>query len=214
LSYGADSGQCGSPSGIEDDHPGARREIVGAQLQAHHRTIFSPESQKSIRSFSAVEASKLLGIAEGYLAPAGRDRQRPPLQRGAAQLHVEDIHEIRKQLDQGARENRAICRTAAAVNGCRSITVMNFKGGSGKTTTAAHLDPVSGPAWLSHLAIDLDPRPVCRHFRPSTELDVGLNETLFGAIRYDDEKRPIAEIIRQTTSRSARHSWQSRTPGI
>jgi chromosome partitioning protein len=175
-------------------------EKLSAQLQAHHRTIFSPESQKSIRSFSAVEASKLLGIAEGYLRQLGADRQPPAATKGARRSYtVEDIHEIRKQLDQGARGDRRYLPHRRGNERLQVITVMNFKGGSGKTTTAAHLAQYLALHGYRTLAIDLDPQAsLSALFGHQPELDVGLNETLFGAIRYDDEKRPIAEIIRQT----------------
>ena len=175
-------------------------EKLSAQLQAHHRTIFSPESQKSIRSFSAVEASKLLGIAEGYLRQLGADRQPPAATKGTRRSYtVEDIHEIRKQLDQGARGDRRYLPHRRGNERLQVITVMNFKGGSGKTTTAAHLAQYLALHGYRTLAIDLDPQAsLSALFGHQPELDVGLNETLFGAIRYDDEKRPIAEIIRQT----------------
>ena len=37
------------------------------QLQAHHRTVFPPEAEKTIRSFSPAEAAALIGIHEVYL---------------------------------------------------------------------------------------------------------------------------------------------------
>src|ERR1700712_3907738 len=175
-------------------------EKLSAQLQAHHRTIFSPESQKSIRSFSAVEASKLLGRAGGYLPQLCAYRKPPAATKGARRSYtVEDIHEILKQLDQGARGDRRYLPHRRATERLQVITVMNFKGGSGKTTTAAHLAQYLALHGYRTLAIDLDPQPsLSALFGHQPELDVGLNETLFGAIRYDEEKRPIAEIIRQT----------------
>ena len=49
------------------------------------------------------------------------------------------------------------------------------------------------------LAIDLDPQAsLSALFGQQPELDVGENETLLGAIRYDEHRRPISEIIRET----------------
>ena len=49
------------------------------------------------------------------------------------------------------------------------------------------------------LAIDLDPpASLSALFGRQPEMDVGPNETLYGAIRYDEERRPIAEIVRAT----------------
>ncbi len=76
---------------------------------------------------------------------------------------------------------------------------MNFKGGSGKTTTAAHLAQYLALRGYRVLAIDLDPQAsLSALFGHQPELDVGPNETLYGAIRYDGLRRPIAEIVRST----------------
>jgi chromosome partitioning protein len=76
---------------------------------------------------------------------------------------------------------------------------MNFKGGSGKTTTTAHLAQFLALHGYRTLAIDLDPQAsLSALFGQQPELDVGANETLLGAIRYDEERRPISEIVRET----------------
>ena len=49
------------------------------------------------------------------------------------------------------------------------------------------------------LAIDLDPQAsLSALFGHQPELDVGINETLYGAIRYDEKRRPLAEVVRAT----------------
>jgi len=74
---------------------------------------------------------------------------------------------------------------------------MNFKGGSGKTTTAAHLSQYLALHGYRVLAIDLDPQAsLSALFGSQPELDVGPNETLYGAIRYDEQRRSISEIVR------------------
>jgi chromosome partitioning protein len=78
------------------------------------------------------------------------------------------------------------------------IAVTNFKGGSGKTTTAAHLAQNLALHGYRVLAIDLDPQAsLSALFGYQPEFDVKANETLYGAIRYDDERRPLSEIIRK-----------------
>ena len=153
-----------------------------------------------MRSFSAVEAAKLLGIAEGYLRQLGAERVQPTANKsGRRSYSVEDIAEIRKQLDQGARGDRRYLPYRRGDERLQVITVMNFKGGSGKTTTAAHLAQFLALHGYRTLAIDLDPQAsLTALFGQQPEFDVGPNETLFGAIRYDEEKRPISEIVRQT----------------
>src|SRR3712207_4580218 len=68
-----------------------------------------------------------------------------------------------------------------------------------KTTTAAHLAQYLALHGYRVLAIDLDPQAsLSALFGHQPELDVGPNETLYGAIRYDSERRPIAEVVRST----------------
>ena len=79
------------------------------------------------------------------------------------------------------------------------VAVMNFKGGSGKTTTSAHLAQYLALRGYRTLAIDLDPQAsLSAMFGHQPELDVGENETLYGAIRYDRASRDVTEIVRAT----------------
>jgi chromosome partitioning protein len=171
---------------------------LSRQLQAHHRTIFPPEAEKTIRHFSAAEAAKFLGIAEGYLRQLGAERGQPT--KGNRRTYsAADIAEIRRQLDQGARGDRRYVPHRRAGERLQVITVMNFKGGSGKTTTSAHLAQFLALHGYRTLAIDLDPQAsLTALFGQQPELNVGENETLLGAIRYDAQRRPIAEVVRET----------------
>ena len=74
---------------------------------------------------------------------------------------------------------------------------MNFKGGSGKTTTACHLAQHLALTGHRVLAIDLDPQASLSALqRHPTELDQ--NPSLYEALRYDDGKKRISEVIRST----------------
>ena len=125
------------------------------QLQAHHRTIFPPEAEKTIRNFNSAETAKLLGIAEGYLRQLGAERGQPT-KGNRRSYSVGDIADIRLQLDQGARSDRRYVPHRRAGEHLQVITVMNFKGGSGKTTTAAHLAQFLALHGYRTLAIALD----------------------------------------------------------
>ena len=93
----------------------------------------------------------------------------------------------------------AICPTAMAGSRLQILAVMNFKGGSGKTTTSAHLAQHLALHGYRVLAIDLDPQAsLSSLFGQQPEFDVGRNETIYGAIRYDGERRPMAELVRAT----------------
>lgn len=175
--------------------------MLAAQLQAHHQTTFPPNAQKGIRNLSPSEVAKLLGVTEGYLRQVASEL--PDLSNmspgGRRSYSVESIHEIRKLLDAGARGHRRYLPWRTNDEPLQVVSVMNFKGGSGKTTTTAHLAQFLALRGYRVLAIDLDPQAsLSALFGHQPELDVGTNETLYGAIRYDEQRRPIAEIVRST----------------
>src|SRR5690606_30427643 len=77
------------------------------------------------------------------------------------------------------------------------ITVVNFKGGSAKTTTTAHLGQHLALTGHRVLIIDLDPQAslsALHGFQP----EIDNNPSLYDAIRYDEARRPIADVILQT----------------
>jgi chromosome partitioning protein len=77
--------------------------------------------------------------------------------------------------------------------------VANFKGGSAKTTTTAHLAQYLALHGYRVLAIDLDPQAsMSALFGVTPEADVKANQTLYAAVRYDDQRRALAEVIRPT----------------
>ncbi|PYE87010.1 plasmid partitioning protein RepA [Phyllobacterium leguminum] len=174
---------------------------LAAQLQAHHLSIYPPSAEKGIRHFSPAETAKLIGVTEGYLRQVAAEI--PDVSTissgGRRSYSVEAIHEFRKHLHAGARGNRRYLPWRNDNEQLQVVSVMNFKGGSGKTTTSAHLAQYLALRGYRVLAIDLDPQAsLSALFGHQPELDVGPNETLYGAIRYDAEKRPISEIVRAT----------------
>jgi chromosome partitioning protein len=76
---------------------------------------------------------------------------------------------------------------------------VNFKGGSGKTTTSAHLAQFLALRGYRVLAIDLDPQASLSALHGvQPEFDLAENDTLYGAIRYGKERRALTDIIRKT----------------
>lgn len=174
---------------------------LSTQLQAHHLSTFPPNAEKGIRNFSPAETAKLIGITEGYLRQVAAEIPDASTVSGGGRrsYSVDAIHTVRKFLDSGARGSRRYLPWRAENEDLQVITVMNFKGGSGKTTTTAHLAQYLALKGYRVLAIDLDPQAsLSALFGHQPEIDVGPNETLYGALRYDEERRPIAEIVRAT----------------
>lgn len=174
---------------------------LARQLQAHQLRTFPPTAQKSIRLFSPGEAADFIGIHEGYLRQIVADGHGPEPQANGRRLYsVEDIERLRQTLDEGAgKGGKKYVRHRRASEKLQIISVMNFKGGSAKTTSSAHLAQYLALRGYRVLAIDLDPQAsLSAMFGHQPELDVGHNDTLYGAIRYDDERRSITEIVRST----------------
>lgn len=175
---------------------------LAAQLQAHHVSTFPPVAKKTIRHFQPAEAAKLVGVKEVYLRQISEKIEGLDIQTttgGRRSYSVEDIDIIRRHLDKVGRAERMYVPHRRDHEGLQIISVMNFKGGSGKTTTAAHLAQFLALRGYRVLALDLDPQAsLSALYGHQPELDVGENETIYGAIRYDDHKRSIKELVRKT----------------
>ena len=174
---------------------------LSQELNELRKTLFPPESKKALRSFSSGEAAKLIGIADGYLRQlslSGKGPQ-PEISNGGRRSYTLDqINELRTLLEEGGKGKRYLPHRVDG-EGCQVLSVVNFKGGSGKTTTAAHLAQFLALKGYRVLAVDLDPQAsltALHGYQP--EFDIGPNETLYGAIRYDDERRSLEKIVRST----------------
>jgi chromosome partitioning protein len=76
---------------------------------------------------------------------------------------------------------------------------VNFKGGSAKTTTSLYLAQFLALRGYRVLALDLDPQAsLTSMFGIQPEFDLRENDTIYGAIRYDERRRPLSNIIRRT----------------
>ncbi|MHA6643728.1 plasmid partitioning protein RepA [Mesorhizobium sp. A623] len=173
---------------------------LSRQLQAHQLRTFPPTAQKTIRLFTPSEAADFIGIHEGYLRQIVADGHGPqPLPNGRRLYSVNDIEELRRVLDEGGKGAPKYVRHRRSGEKLQIVSVMNFKGGSGKTTTSAHLAQYLALRGYRVLAIDLDPQAsLSALFGHQPEFDVGEGETIYGAIRYDESRRHISEIVRET----------------
>jgi chromosome partitioning protein len=173
---------------------------LSARLRAQQLRDFPPMAEKTLRRFSPAEAARFIGIAEGYLRQLVAEGKGPPAStNGRRTYSIHDIDSLRRQLDAAGKGNRRYLPHRRDEEPLQVISVMNFKGGSGKTTTSAHLAQYLAFHGYRVLAIDLDPQAsLSALFGHQPELDVGENETIYGAIRYDDTRRDMAEIVRAT----------------
>ena len=98
----------------------------------------------------------------------------------------------------------------------QTIAVANFKGGSAKTTTSIYLAQYLALQGYRVLAVDLDPQAsLTSMLGVQPEFDLSEGDTIYGAIRYDEKRRPLKGIVRKTYFAGTRsRSGQSRTYGV
>ena len=175
---------------------------LSAQLQALRRRFFAPAAEKVLRRFTSGEAARLIGVSDSYLRQLSLAGEGPQPETGAGGRRLytlEQINQLRKHLadlNPGVKERKYLPHRGSSEH-LQIVAVTNFKGGSGKTTTSVHLAQYLVLHGYRVLAVDLDPQAslsALLGFQP--EFDVQSNETLYGAIRYDEERRPLREIIR------------------
>jgi chromosome partitioning protein len=172
------------------------------KLKQHRLEMFPPVAQKTLRQFQLSEAAHFLGVTSGYLRNLSLESKGPLPQvtsSGRRSYSAEQLQEMREYLEQNGRGGQRYVPRRRASEHLQVVAVVNFKGGSGKTTTTAHLAQHLALTGHRVLAVDLDPQAslsAVHGFQP--EFDVGENETLYAAIRYDERRRPLKEIIRKT----------------
>jgi len=174
---------------------------LSERLQAHRAQLFPPDSRKELRRFTSGEAAALLGVKDAYLRKLHLEGKgpHPEVRTGGRRYYSPaDIQALREMLEQGAKSPGTYLPGRRAGDPLQVITVINFKGGSGKTTTSAHLAQKCALDGYRVLAIDLDPQAslsALHGFQPEFDLPDG--GTLYDAIRYDDPV-PLSDVIQKT----------------
>jgi len=176
-------------------------EVLAAQLHSQRESLFPPDASKSMRRFTSGEAAALLGVNDSYLRKLHLDGKGPsPEISSGNRRHysAEDIRTLRILLEKTARRAGDYLPGRREGDHLQVIGVMNFKGGSGKTTSAAHLAQRLALKGYRVLAIDLDPQASLTALHGvQPEFDLLDGGTLYDAIRYEDPV-PIADVIRPT----------------
>jgi chromosome partitioning protein len=187
-----------------DDIIAADARTLSGHLQALRERLFPPTSQKGLRRFSSGEAARLIGVSDSYLRQrslAGEGPQPETTTTGKRLYTLAEINHLRRILASSNTGPKARCYLPIrdGEEHLQVIAVTNFKGGSGKTTTSAHLAQYLALHGYRTLALDLDPQAsLSALFGLQPEFDVGPNETLYGALRYDGERRPLSHVVRKT----------------
>ncbi|MCP3477866.1 plasmid partitioning protein RepA (plasmid) [Bradyrhizobium sp. CCGUVB1N3] len=177
--------------------------MLSEHLQARRQQMYPPDARKSLRYFMTHEVSKLTSVPESTLKLMSNEGKGPVparLENNHRAYTLAQINELRELFaSQRPADALRFLPHRRAGEHLQVLAVANFKGGSAKTTTSAHLAHYLALYGYRVLAIDLDPQAsLSAMFGAQPEIDVQHNETIYAALRYDDERRSIADIIRPT----------------
>ena len=175
--------------------------MLSEALNSHMRNSFKPGSMKTLRKFHPAEVSELTGISMSNLRTRHQDGDFPDVEtdtRGRRLYSAEEIDQIREVMARTGRNADAYVPGRHDGDRLQVISVVNFKGGSSKTTTAIHLAQRYALRGYRVLAIDMDPQASLTTmfgYRPEIEFSSG--GTVYDALRYEDPV-PLSQVIRQT----------------
>ena len=174
---------------------------LSGRLEKHRLENFPPDAVKTLRSFQIAEVAQYLGISPGYLKNLslnGKGPQPAVTATGRRSYSAAQMLEMRHYLDKNGRsDSKMYVPHRKEGEHLQIIAVVNFKGGSGKTTTTAHLAQHLALTGHRVLAIDLDPQASLTALHGiQPELDD--LPSLYEALRYDEGKKSITELIRPT----------------
>lgn len=192
----------------QDPAPGSVASTISANaarlseaLNNHMRNSFQPESQKTLRKFHPAEVSELTGISMSNLRTRHQEGDFPEVEtdgRGRRLYSAEDIDQIRHVMAKTGRNGEAYLPGRREGDGLQVISIVNFKGGSSKTTTAIHLAQRYALRGYRVLAIDMDPQAsLTTMFGYRPEIEFAETGTIYDALRYDDPV-PLRQVVRKT----------------
>lgn len=187
---------------------GQARELAG-QLTLHRQKAHPPAASKAFRRLAPHEVARLLGVVESRLRQIAGDHGIGELANARRSYTLDDLAALRRAFAAGARTPVRYLPERRPGEPTQIIATMNFKGGSAKTTTCAHLAQYLALRGYRVLAVDLDPQAsLSALFGVHSVMDVGDGDTIYGAIRLgegqgsasgrESVRRPLREIIRQT----------------
>lgn len=164
-------------------------ERLNAAIREHLLTAFAPDNTKTLREFAAPEAAELLGVSGQFMRKVHSEGTipEPAESRGGRRYYsAQEIWDARLVLEQSSRKKGRYVPRRTDGEKLQVWQLMNFKGGSSKSTTTIHLAHYFALRGYRVLVVDLDPQgsltSMCG-ISPEIEFD-GL--TVYDAIRYDD----------------------------
>lgn len=182
-----------------------QRHSAALSSSSKHITLahFNQARKKAFAIFRRPKPPKLIRITEGYLRQVASEMPDVSNVSAGGTVHIRSRRSMRfgSHWTVGLEETSDTYPGAPAPSNSRSSTVMNFKGGRERQRRRPAVAQYLALRGYRVLAIDLDPQAsLSALFGHQPELDVGPNETLYGAIRYDEESARSPRLSEQRIS--------------
>ena len=179
----------------------AQGALISDKLNMLRFEHYPPNARKGLRHFSLAEVAYFLGVTQSNVKKLHLEEKGPvptTSPSGRRTYTALQMLELRRYLDQHGRADfKKYVPSRRAGEPLQVISVVNFKGGSGKTTTAAHLAQHLALTGHRVLAIDLDPQGSLSALH-GIQPEIDNNPSLYEALRYDSGRKSITEVIRPT----------------
>ena len=170
-------------------------------LNNHMRNSFQPDSRKALRKFHPAEVSELTGISMSNLRTRHQEGDFPDVEtdsRGRRLYAAQEIDQIRHVMAKTGRNGETYLPGRRENDALQVISIVNFKGGSSKTTSAIHLAQRYALRGYRVLAIDMDPQAsLTTMFGYRPEIEFAESGTVYDALKYEDPV-PLSQVIRKT----------------
>jgi len=170
-------------------------------LDNHMRNSFQPDSRKTLRKFHAGEVSELTGISMSNLRTRHQEGDFPEVEtdsRGRRLYSAQEIAQIRQVMARTGRNGEAYLPGRREGDALQVISIVNFKGGSSKTTSAIHLAQRYALRGYRVLAVDMDPQAsLTTMFGYRPEIEFAESGTIYDALKYADPV-PLSQVVRKT----------------
>ena len=170
-------------------------------LNNHMRNSFQPDSRKILRKFHPAEVSEMTGISMSNLRTRHQEGDFPEVEtdtRGRRLYSAEEIDQIRHVMARTGRNGDAYLPGRRDGDALQVISIVNFKGGSSKTTSAIHLAQRYALRGYRVLAVDMDPQAsLTTMFGYRPEIEFAESGTVYDALKYQDPV-PLSQVVRKT----------------
>ncbi|WGW05969.1 plasmid partitioning protein RepA [Tropicibacter oceani] len=187
--------------GVGSDHIGAFADNLASSLDKQMKISMQPDLRKSLRRFGSGEVAEILRVSPSNLRNRHKDGSFPEVYtdaRGHRFYSAEEIDTLRGILGRTGKNSDAYRPGRGDGDKLQVISVVNFKGGSSKTTATIHLAQRYALRGYRVLVLDLDPQASLTTFfgfRP--ELEFAESGTIYDALRYEDQL-PLSAVIQKT----------------